>query len=121
MKAFINKDWTVRTIHIEIEPGSVPDLDVSQAWHKRVRQIRPDLAILTIADSIPSFIEVSGKLVLVNGSISPGDNATRDSRKWWGDNSWREKIGEAPEWVQRLWREAPSQVGSWQDPEVQPL
>jgi hypothetical protein len=114
MRASVEKDMTVRTIVIAIEPGSVPDLDVTRSWHRKPRVIRPDRAVLTIVDGEQTILKVSGGLVLKSGAAS-----TEVSDTWeWRRRGYREpdKIDSAPEWARWLWDEAPEDVTIWLDP-----
>lgn len=122
MRASVEKDTTVRTIKILIEPGSVPDIDVTQSWHRKPRFIRPDQAILTTVAGEQTILKVHGGLVLKSGAAS---TEVRDTMEWRRQSyAERDRIDSAPSWAHALWNEAPRHVTSWRDPapeEVQAL
>jgi hypothetical protein len=122
MRAHVEKDTTVRTIVVRIEPGSVPDVDVTQSWHRKPRLIRPDHAVLTIVAGEQTILKVSGGLVLKSGRASTEVRDTQEYRRQ--SYHTRDRIDEAPSWAHALWNEAPRHVTSWRDPapeEVQAL
>lgn len=122
MRAHVDKDTTVRTIVIKIESGSVPDVDVTQSWHRKPRVMRPDHAVLTTVGGEQTILKISGGLVLKSGAAS-----TEVREGWeWRRSSYheRDRIDSAPSWAWSLWNEAPRHVTSWRDPapeEVQAL
>lgn len=119
MRASVNSDRTVRTIVIDVDPGSVPDLNVAQTWHRKPRVIRPDHAVLTIVGGEQTIIKVSGGLVLKSGAASA---EVRDDWEWRRRSYYdSDRIDSAPEWVWALWNEAPRHVTNWNQPEPQAL
>jgi hypothetical protein len=122
MRASVKTDTTVRTIVIEIESGSVPDIDVTQSWHRKPRLIRPDHVVLTTVAGEQTILKISGGLVLKSGAASTEVRDTWEYRR--SSYHERDRIGSAPEWVWALWNEAPRHVTTWRgiDPaEVQAL
>jgi hypothetical protein len=114
MRAEVIHDQTVRTIQINIEPGSVPDLDVTETWHRKARLIRPNYASLKVVDGQPRLITVIGGLVLKSGGASTD---VTDKAEWRAESYHdRNQINRAPEWVRLLWNEAPANVVNWRDP-----
>lgn len=111
MQAEVSRDETVRTINIQITPGSVPDIDITQSYHRKPRVIRPDRAVIVLVDGQFSDIKVHGGLVLKSGtaSLEVTDSVT------WRANAYRvdQRIDIAPEWVRMLVAEAPTGVTKW--------
>lgn len=122
MRAHVKTDATVRTITIEIESGSVPDVDVTQSWHRKPRFMRPEHATLRVVDGEQTIVTISGGLVLKSGAASTEVKEKCEFRRQ--SYSPRDRIDSAPEWVWSLWNEAPRHVTTWRDPapeEVQAL
>lgn len=120
MRANVQWDQTVRTIQIEIDPGSVPDIDITRSYHSRPRIFRPDLVTLTVTNGEVSQVNVSGGLVLKSGAASTG---VRENQRWHSLNLtlYADRI---PAWVRTLMSEAPDNVTTWRDPapgEIQDL
>jgi hypothetical protein len=113
MRASVKTDTTVRTIVIEIESGSVPDIDVTQSWHRKPRLIRPDRVVLTTVAGEQTILKISGGLVLKSGAASAEVRDTWEYRR--SSYHERDRIDSAPEWVWSLWNEAPRHVTSWRD------
>lgn len=113
MKIEVTGDTTEREIRFTVE--GAPDLDVTESWHSKPRIIRPDHATLRIVNDEILLIRVSGGLLRQDGTPSPSVRDKREFRK----NGWymrREQITNAPEWVQRLWVDAPTGVQTWLEP-----
>ena len=111
MRAEVTVDQTVRTIQVDVEPGSVPDLDVTQTWHRKARMIRPKQAILKLVNGRATIITVIGGLVLKSGAASTQVTESAEYRRQSYHD--RDQIDRAPEWVQLLWNEAPANVVTW--------
>lgn len=112
MKANVTHDQTVRTIQIQIEPGSVPDLDITRSYHRKPRLIRPALATLRVVDGQQAVIKVVGGLVLKSGAASADVTDNWEYRA--ASYHDRESIAKAPAWVRALWDEAPTGLTVWQ-------
>lgn len=112
MKIEVQTDTTRREIGFRVTEGSAPDLDVTESWHSKPRVIRPDSGNLVIVDGEVRRITVSGGLVLKSGAAS---EQVRDKREWRASHAYmqRERIEDAPEWVQYIWREAQCGVTAW--------
>jgi hypothetical protein len=82
MQAHVKSDQTVRTIAIEIEPGSIPDYDVTRSWHRKPRVIRPDSLTVITHDGELTRVTLSGGLVLKSGGAS---SESRHGNDWQGD------------------------------------
>jgi len=120
MRANVTSDRTVRTIQIEIEPGSVPDIDITRSYHHRPRIFRPDIITLTVTDGEVSRVNVSGGLVLKSGAASTEVH----EKQCWYSSDLTQHANQLPVWVRRLMSEAPDDATSWRDPapeEVQAL
>ncbi len=119
MRASVEKDTTTRTITVKIEPGSVPDIDVT-TYHRKPRIFRPDNVTLTVTDGEVSRVNVTGGLVLKSGGAS---TEVRENQRWYSSDLTRH-ANRLPAWVRTLMDEAPRHVTSWRDPapeEVQAL
>lgn len=100
MRAAVSKDEITRIVTIAVT--EVPDIDISETFHRAPRIIRPDQAILVIRDDVPRRIEVTGPIVLKSGKVSA---ETKGRRTWYGSSSLvtRDRVDASPEWVQELW------------------
>lgn len=114
MIATVKKDTTVRTIVIEVVPGSVPDIDITRSYHRKPRIFRPDSVTLTLVGGVLSNVNISGGLVLKSGAAS---TEVRDNERWYTDR----ELAAAPDWVRELMTEAPQGATSWHQPEAQQL
>lgn len=94
MKGKITNDHINRTITISIEPGSVPDLEVTREWQKKAVVIRPDEAAVHLENGELRWIEVWGGKLKQNGR--PGE--AQAHRRWYT----YEVAGNAPEWVRDI-------------------
>lgn len=110
MKASVKTDVTHRTIWVEV--SGVPDIDLTQHYHRKTRMIRPDVLKIELTDGRPTGITASGGLVLKSGGASA---SARDEKRWYGP---RDLEHDAPEWVRLLVAEAPNGVTSWRAPDV---
>jgi hypothetical protein len=117
MRAAVTKDSTVRTIDLEVK--GVPDIDVTQTWHAKPRLFRPRSVTIRVIDGETRNILIKGGLVLKSGEASAHVGESRDYRSQHYDKDRR--VETAPEWVRRLWNEAPAGVISWNEPEPQTL
>jgi len=109
MRANVKSDRTVRTIQIEVEPGSVPDIDVTGPWHRKPRIFRPDLVTLTVTDGEVSRVNVSGGLVLKSGAASTEVH----EKQCWYSSDLTQRADQLPVWVRTLMFEAPDDVITW--------
>jgi hypothetical protein len=117
MQARVKTDRTVRTIILTIEPGSVPDHDVTRSWHKKPRIIRPDhLTVVTTNGDLDS-VALSGGLVLKSGAAS---TEVRESDKWYGAYG-DHKLSDLPEWLAPVVQAVIDGQTVWQSAEVQAL
>lgn len=117
MKAAITRDQTVRTIQIDVT--GVPDVNVTQSWHRKARFMRPEHVRLTIVNGDAATVTVTGGLVLKSGGAS---GEVREKFEWRTQSYHsNDHIDHAPDWVRRLWVQAPLGVTSWNEPEAQTL
>lgn len=117
MRAAVTQDSTVRTIDLEV--SGVPDIDVTKTWHRKPRLFRPEKVTIRVIDGETRNILIKGGLVLKSGAASTEVGESQDYRSQHYDKARR--IEAAPEWVQRLWAEAPAGMTSWDEPEAQAL
>ncbi|HEU4752324.1 MAG TPA: hypothetical protein VFU47_04375 [Armatimonadota bacterium] len=110
MKASVTNDVTRRTIWVEV--SGVPDIDLTQYYHRTTRMIRPDALWIELTDGKPTGITASGGLVLKSGGAS---EKARDEKRWYGP---RDLESDAPEWVRLIVSEAVHGVTSWRTPDV---
>ena len=94
------------TIQLDVE--DVPDIDVTQSWHRKPRVFRPDHVTIVFSNGQISSVNVSGGLVLKSGRPS---TEVRDNVRWYSPA----ELTRMPEWVKRLVDEAPSGVTTWRD------
>lgn len=114
MRAEVTEDQTIRTITITVQ--GVPDIDVTQPWHREPMVCRPDQVVLTVVDGQATDIEVTGWRVLKSGVASTQLRGQFE----WSDHAYREReqIGSAPEWVRLIWEQAPTGTTTWAVTEV---
>jgi len=106
LRARIDQDRTERRISIEILDG--PILEIEGSGHHLVREIEVDLLIIRVIDGETVLITAYGGMVRADGTIS-------DLRR--GKAEWRASaVTTSPQWVQRIWREAPAGVTTWRFP-----
>ena len=87
-------------LKLSLQPGSVPDLDVTTALHRRPRVIRPDTVTISVSGGLVNRIEVSGGLVLASGRVS---SKVRDSTAWYFSRFGSARsLGNTPEWLRAL-------------------
>lgn len=110
MKASVKTDVTHRTIWVEV--SGVPDIDLTQHYHRRTRAIRPDVLKIELTDGKPTGITALGGLVLKSGGASA---SARDEKRWYGPNDLER---EAPEWVRLIVSEAVHGVTTWWTPDA---
>lgn len=113
VKIEVCSDTSRREIRFEVTEGQAPDLDVTKEWHRSPRFIRPDKGYLVIVDGEVRRIAVAGGLVKKSGEPS---DSIRDKREWRptsGAYTLKERIEEAPDWVQEIWAQAASGVTGW--------
>jgi hypothetical protein len=117
MRATVRNDTTERVITLEV--SGTPDLDVTESWHHKDRTIRPDHLEITMVDEEFRQAVVSGPMVKATGE--PG--LVRVSWRYAHPDARYERhtLDKAPEWVQRLVREAPAGVLTWGEPEPRPV
>lgn len=120
MKATVTKDTGTRTIELALE--GLPDVDVTESWHKDRKYIRPDKATIHIHNGETRSIVVFGGVVKKSGQPS---EHVRTSRTF-TPRAYREpeRIETAPGWVRELFAQAPLGVTAftWQtDEEAQVL
>jgi hypothetical protein len=112
MRAAVKRDHHARTITIQVDPGSVPDVDVTRSYHRKPRIFRPDIVTINVSDGEIQTVTAAGGLVLKSGAAS---TEVRESEKWYSGTWSSPKIGSAPEWLATLIREAPEGVTAWRD------
>lgn len=110
MKASVRNKAKVETIEIGV--ADVADIDISEAWHRKARIIRPDQAEIRVVDGRTQIIEVTGYILLKSGQLSL---ETRGKATWYGNDGLirTERINSAPAWVRMLWEEAPQGETDW--------
>lgn len=110
MRAAVTRDTTTRTIFLEV--AGAPDVDVTRAYHRKPRILRPQKAIIQIVDGKTLDLKVTGGLVLKSGAASTD---VKENYAWHREGSWGtgESIDKAPDWVRLLWNEAPQGVTTW--------
>ena len=114
MKINVTSDVTRRTIWVDVE--GVPDIDLTQYYHRKPRAIRPDMLKIEVTDGELTGITAFGGLVLKSGGASA---LARGEKRWYGPNDLE---NDAPEWVGRAVAEAVFGVTPQQTPaEVQAL
>lgn len=115
MKATVTKDIGTRTIELALE--GLPDLDVTESWHKDRKYIRPDKATIHIRDNETRSINVMGGVVKKSGQPSEHVRTNRT----FTPRAYRieERIEDAPGWVQELFNQAPAGITAftWVSPE----
>lgn len=117
MQGRVKIDRTVRTIGVTIEPGSVPDHDVTRPWHKKPRAIRPDhLAVVTTNGELEE-IRLSGGLVLKSGAAS---TEVREAERWYGTYG-DHKLTDLPGWLSTAVQAVLDGQTVWHGVEVQEL
>ena len=103
LRARVSSDRTERRISIEVLDG--PLLEIAGSGNHLVRKIEVDLITIRIINGETVLITVSGGMVKADGTIS-------DLRR--GTAEWRASaVATSPEWVRRIWREAPAGVTTW--------
>jgi hypothetical protein len=117
MQGQVKTDRTVRTIIVTIEPGSVPDHDVTRSWHKKPRIIRPDsLTVVTTNGDLDS-VALSGGLVLKSGAASTEVKEADRWYGWYGDH----KLSALPGWLAPVVQAIIDGQTVWHGVEVQAL
>jgi hypothetical protein len=110
VRAAIERDTTAREITIKIMDG--PLLDVTRSWQAQPRVIQVNRVIIRVVDHETRNIRAFGALIKKNGQ--PGQQ--RGEAEWRSSAyTDRDRIDTAPQWVQKLWREAPAGVTSWRE------
>lgn len=117
MQGRVKTDRTVRTIIVTIEPGSVPDHDVTRSWHKKPRVIRPDSLTVVLNNGDLDSVALSGGLVLKSGAAS---TEVKEADKWYGRFG-DHKVTDLPGWLAPIVQAVIDGQTSWQDSEVQAL
>jgi hypothetical protein len=112
MGARVGRDTTVRTIHIFIQAGSVPDLDITRSWHPKPRIIPPTSAMIGILDGQTKSINVTGGVILKSGVMSARTSDTQTYAV--GRYSYHDRIESAPQWARQLCEEALNGVTVWE-------
>jgi hypothetical protein len=111
MRAAVTRDTITRVINLEV--SGVPDLDVTENWHRKPRVIRPDYLVITLVDGDVRSAETTGGLVLKSGAASDGVGDKRE----WTSNAYGYRLDDAPEWVRTLTGEAVLGVTAWSYPD----
>lgn len=110
MRAVVKSDRTTRTIEIDL--FGMPDIDVTQSYHRRTRIFRPDKARIRITDGVTVHLKVSGPLVITGDMVSArsilNKNWHRSDRMGVG-----EPIGKAPDWARAIWDQAGTGIKYW--------
>lgn len=114
MQGHVKTDRTVRTVIVTIEPGSVPDHDVTRSWHKKPRVIRPEVLTVRTLNGDLESVGLSGGLVLKSGAAS---TEVKDGDKWYV----RYELTDLPGWLSPVVQAVIDGRTSWQDSEVQAL
>lgn len=117
MQARVKTDRTVRTIVVTIEPGSVPDHDVTRSWHKKPRVIRPDHLTVVTSNGDLDAVTLTGGLILKSGAAS---TEVRESDKWYGMYG-DHKLTDLPGWLSTAVQAVLDGQTVWHRPEVQEL
>ena len=108
LRARVETDRIERTIWVEVLDG--PVIEVTRSWHVKVRRIAVDLLFIEIVNGETVSITASGGMARVDGTIS-------DLQR--GRIEWRASvIDTCPDWIQRVWREAPAGVTVWRFPDA---
>lgn len=96
MNFTIRRDEVTRKVNLGL--SNVPDVDVTETWHKRKRVFRPDSMWLSKA---PYGLEigVSGPALLQNGT--PGESRLE---MVWYSNWITDTAKDAPDWVKEIVR-----------------
>lgn len=115
MRAAVKTNRVVRTITIEVAPGSVPDIDVTMSYHRKPRIFRPDAVTVVLTDGEVSSVNVTGGLVLKSGGAS---TEVRENKKWYSGEWSSAKLSTVPDWLATVVREAPAGVTSWYVPDA---
>jgi len=109
MRAHVTKDTSTRTIELELE--GLPDIDITERYHAKPRSIRPDKARINIVSNETRSIVIYGGLVKKSGQPSEHvRESTTYSRNAYRD---RERLDQAPGWVQELFNQAPTGITSF--------
>lgn len=107
MRSEVTQDTSTRRIVITVTEG--PEADVSEEWDEPgSKRIEVERVQVQIRDGVPVLATISGPVVKKDGSLSE----TRTGNRSYGRAS-RLPINAAPEWVQRMFTEAPAGVTSW--------
>jgi hypothetical protein len=103
VKAHVTRDNSTRTIELEVE--GVPDLDVTESWHRQPRVIRPDKARINVVDNEAHAIVVFGAVIKKSGHPSEHVRGDRTYRP----QAYREteRLDLAPGWIKKLFAQAP--------------
>jgi hypothetical protein len=109
----VTRDTSRREIQFEIKQGRVPDLDVTESWHRNPKFVRPTRGELVLVDGEVRRITVQGGLVRKNGEASELVLIRREWRSTTGSHLEKQRIENAPEWVRHIWKEAAHGVTSW--------
>lgn len=117
MQGRVKTDRSVRTIVVTIEPGSVPDHDVTRSWHKKPRVIRPDHLTVVTTNGDLDEVRLSGGLVLKSGAAS---TEVREVDKWYGMYG-DHKVTDLPEWLSTAVQAVLDGQTVWHGVEVQAL
>lgn len=117
MRIEVTGDSSRREITFQIRQGTAPDLDVTESWHRKPRVIRPYKGTLVVIDGEQRRITVHGWLVLKGGRASTEIGSRREWRRTASSLLERERIENAPEWVQLVWKEAPLGIVAWSVPD----
>lgn len=106
----VTRDRTTQVISVEV--SGVPDIDVTQHYHRKPRAFRPDRAIVTIVDGEVLEVKASGGLVLKSGAAS---TETRERWEWHSARTYGlgGTFENAPKWVTTLVHDAPAGVVRW--------
>ena len=106
MKAHVISDKSTRKIELELD--GLPDLDVTESWHRRPRVIRPFKATIVVSDGETRSINILGGVIKASGQPS---DTVRDGRTY-HIKAYREheRVENAPGWVRELFEQAPSGI-----------
>jgi hypothetical protein len=109
MRAHVVKDTGTREIELAVE--GLPDLDVTESWHRKPRFIRPDKASVRLVNGQTRSIIINGYLIKASGQPS---DSVRDKRVF-VPNGYRttEHLANAPGWVRELFAQAPTGIAEF--------
>lgn len=87
----IREERSTKTV-IQVEPGSVPDLEMNGMWTGKRQVIRPDEVTIVFVNGTLTEIEVAGAKMTRWGRPS---THLRSCHRWFA----QDPVGSIPEWV----------------------